>query len=61
MRAHRGITFSTRNQFPRGILRRNIALPCPVFINKTTKIISEPLCWTNLTPNYLRINDVKII
>ncbi|CAB4023012.1 Hypothetical predicted protein, partial [Paramuricea clavata] len=59
MRVHRGITFSTRNQFPRGLLRRKIALPCPVFINKTTKIISEPLCWTNLTPNYHRINDVK--
>ncbi|CAB4023013.1 Hypothetical predicted protein [Paramuricea clavata] len=59
MRVHRGITFSTRNQFLRGLLRHKIALPRPLFIGKTTKIISEPLCWTNLTPNYHRINDVK--
>jgi hypothetical protein len=59
MRVHRGITFSTRNRFLRGLLRHKIALPRPVFIDKTTKIISKPLCWTKLTPNYHRINDVK--
>jgi hypothetical protein len=59
MRVHRGITFSTRNRFLRGLLRHKIALPRPVFIDKTTKIISKPLCWTKLTPNCHRINDVK--
>ena len=27
-------------------------LPKPVFINTTNKIISNPLCWTTITPNY---------
>ncbi|CAB4021352.1 Hypothetical predicted protein [Paramuricea clavata] len=54
-----GITLSMSDQLPPRILRKQIALPRPVLIKKTTKIISEPLCWTNLSPNYHRINDVK--
>ena len=41
------------------ILSTKVPLPCPVFINKVTKIISEPLCWTKLFPNYHRTADLK--
>ena len=38
----------------RDISSKNICvpLPRPVFINETTKIILDPLCWTGLSPNY---------
>ena len=41
------------------ILSTKVPLPCPIFINKVTKIISEPLCWTKLFPNYHRTADLK--
>ena len=45
--------------YHKNILSTKIPLPSPFFIDKTTKIISEPLCWTNVFPNYDRTADVK--
>lgn len=39
--------------------RKLVKLPPRVFINKATNIISKPLCWTRLLPNYHRANEIK--
>ena len=48
-----------RDQIESKISFKQISLPRPLFINKSTKMISNPLCWTGLTPNYFCENCVK--
>lgn len=42
------------NELSRQVFHDKVILPKPVFIARQSKIITDPVCWTTVTPNYKR-------
>lgn len=50
-------------ELSRQIFHDDVVLPKPVFIKQQSKIITDPLCWTTVTPNFQKkiiVNSMQV-